>query len=222
MSLIAELRLQHPRMSLAAATSEVPAAFVKSVYHSAVRPDVEYLFYAVSGCEFETFEAAIAGDPTVTNPTTLQTTEEEHVFRVEQTDETLLLMPRAAELGFIDMAGSVQDGVWSVRVFAPDRNALSAFKSYCEDLGVEFGVETLYSPDVGEGAPADEYGLTEAQREVLETAFRMGYFEEPRRASLEDIAAELGVSSSAVGGRLRRATAGLVAATLSPEDTRGT
>lgn len=47
--------------------------------------------------------------------------------------------------------------------------------------------------------------LTDRQREVLETAFRAGYFEVPREANLEDVAVRLGVDKSTVSGVLRRA-----------------
>lgn len=46
--------------------------------------------------------------------------------------------------------------------------------------------------------------LTESQLELLETAFRMGYFEVPQRATSEDVAAELGISQPSFSEQLRR------------------
>ena len=46
--------------------------------------------------------------------------------------------------------------------------------------------------------------LTEEQLELLETAFRMGYFEVPRQATSEEIAAELGISQPSFSEQLRR------------------
>ncbi|MFC7008103.1 helix-turn-helix domain-containing protein [Halalkalicoccus salilacus] len=35
-------------------------------------------------------------------------------------------------------------------------------------------------------------------------AYEMGFFEEPRQATLEEVATEIGISARAVAGRLRR------------------
>jgi len=59
-------------------------------------------------------------------------------------------------------------------------------------------------------ADPDGDGLTDAQREAIGTAHRMGYFEIPRTATLEDVAAELEISASSCSERLRRAQTRLV------------
>jgi predicted DNA binding protein len=46
--------------------------------------------------------------------------------------------------------------------------------------------------------------LTEGQLELLETAFRMGYFEVPQRATSEDVAEELGITQPSFSEQLRR------------------
>ncbi|WP_436928455.1 helix-turn-helix domain-containing protein [Halosimplex halobium] len=63
----------------------------------------------------------------------------------------------------------------------------------------------------GTGIDADDGdGLTDAQREAIRTAYRLGYFEIPRTATLDDVAAELGISASSCSERLRRAQTHLV------------
>jgi len=61
-------------------------------------------------------------------------------------------------------------------------------------------------------APGD--GLTDRQREALRTAYEMGYFEIPRGASLDAVAAELGITASALSERLRRAQTELIETTV--------
>lgn len=53
-------------------------------------------------------------------------------------------------------------------------------------------------------------GLTDAQLAAVRTAYELGYFEIPRRASLEDVADELDISASSCSERLRRAQTHLV------------
>ncbi|EMA43624.1 helix-turn-helix domain-containing protein [Halococcus saccharolyticus] len=57
-------------------------------------------------------------------------------------------------------------------------------------------------------------GMIEAQRVTLVTAYENGYFEEPREADLADIAAKLGLSPTAIGGRIRRSTGRFVETAL--------
>lgn len=66
---------------------------------------------------------------------------------------------------------------------------------------VEIELESTgpYHPEAG-GAFAD---LTDRQREVLGTAVRLGYYENPRQATLDDLASELGVRAGTVGKHLR-------------------
>ena len=47
--------------------------------------------------------------------------------------------------------------------------------------------------------------LTDRQREVLDVAVDRGYYEVPREATLDDLAAELGVAPSTVSDHLRKA-----------------
>jgi DNA-binding CsgD family transcriptional regulator len=63
-------------------------------------------------------------------------------------------------------------------------------------------------------------GLTERQREVLLVAVEKGYYESPREATYDDIAADLDCSASAVGKHLRRIESELVDATVSDRAMR--
>ncbi|MFB6298635.1 MAG: helix-turn-helix domain-containing protein [Halobacteriales archaeon] len=65
----------------------------------------------------------------------------------------------------------------------------------------------------GRQQPLDR--LTDRQREVIQTAFEMGYYEVPRSVSTEDIAAELDVDSSTVAEHLQRAERNLLSHHLS-------
>lgn len=49
--------------------------------------------------------------------------------------------------------------------------------------------------------------LTDRQREVVTAAVRLGYYENPRQATHEDLAREVGISPGTVGEHLRKAEA---------------
>ena len=76
--------------------------------------------------------------------------------------------------------------------------------------GYEVEIRTV----TGMGPPDRRGILTERQREALRAADRVGYYEVPRQGSVADVAAELGLSTSAAGEHLRKAEAALVGSHL--------
>lgn len=60
----------------------------------------------------------------------------------------------------------------------------------------------------GQTRPMDE--LTDRQREVIQLAYEMGYYEVPRAISTEDVAAELDLDPSTVAEHLQRAERNLL------------
>ena len=77
-------------------------------------------------------------------------------------------------------------------------------------VGVE--VRRVTSGDAPLARPVDR--LTDRQREALATAWAAGYYEEPRAASVADVAAELDRAPGTVAEHLRKAESRLVAHAL--------
>lgn len=67
----------------------------------------------------------------------------------------------------------------------------------------------------GRERPLDR--LTDRQREVIQTAYDMGYYEVPRPVSTEEVAAEFDLDSSTVAEHLQRAERNLLSVHLSSE-----
>lgn len=86
----------------------------------------------------------------------------------------------------------------------------AAVEAY-EDAGVSPELERFGDY---EGGPGPLAGLTDRQREVLQTAFEAGYYEVPRAASTEDVAATLELDTSTVTEHLQRAERNLLASHL--------
>lgn len=204
---VAEFAVSSPAMMLRHATTERPAARVETRYHAATDSDVPYLFYAVRCEDFAAFERALQEDPSVRNPRVVARTDAERVYRVEPASGDLL-MPEITRRGGALLGATCRNGEWLARVQLPDADALSTIRAHCEERDIEFALHRLYHADGPDGR--DDPGVTEAQREALVAAFEAGYFDEPRRTSLEELAEGLDISPTAVGGRLRRGTARLV------------
>ncbi|RKD93608.1 helix-turn-helix domain-containing protein [Halopiger aswanensis] len=98
---------------------------------------------------------------------------------------------------------------WTFRLRADDHETVSAFRERCRRKGIHIDVTRLQPLALVDAR--DEDGLTAAQLEALELAYERGYFDEPRRATLEDLAAEVGITRQSLAGRLRRGHRNLLA-----------
>ncbi|MFC6939450.1 helix-turn-helix domain-containing protein [Salinirubellus sp. GCM10025818] len=76
--------------------------------------------------------------------------------------------------------------------------------------GLSFRTGHLRDADAWDRIPTERTELPGEQRVALREAFRRGYYETPRRISLEELADELDVPRSTLSYRLRRAEARLV------------
>ena len=105
------------------------------------------------------------------------------------------------------------------RVLVPTERNVDAFhRALREDLpeGVSLELRRAGTPEGWLHANSPQRGteLPYEQREAIETARRMGYYEHPRNASLETVAAELDLPLTTLRYRLRRAEAWATATAL--------
>ena len=102
-----------------------------------------------------------------------------------------------------------RDGDLHVTLHAADveglRDLVADLGDQFGDVTVEYLVRSVEGPDEAELVPVDLRQLTDRQREVLETAHEMGYFEYPRDANAETVAAELGIQPSTFAEHLAAA-----------------
>lgn len=92
------------------------------------------------------------------------------------------------------------DGSLRVAVIGDDDMVKRAIDDVPETIRVELQQLSDYDPELRELASL----LTERQQEILDAAVRVGYYEVPRQATHEDIAAELELSTTTVGEHLRK------------------
>ncbi|WP_247731101.1 helix-turn-helix domain-containing protein [Halovivax limisalsi] len=106
---------------------------------------------------------------------------------------------------------SATAAAWELTLKFTAREALADFQAYADDHDLDVELRRLSEAS----AALDRvYGLTPAQREVLETALELGYFDVPREAQIDDLAAALDISTNSVSERLRRATKALTSNTI--------
>ncbi|KAB1192180.1 DNA-binding protein [Haloferax sp. MBLA0076] len=92
---------------------------------------------------------------------------------------------------------------WRLRLRVPSHSVLSDLRIHWANNGIEAEFDQI-TPLAADEAPLGE-GLTDSQREALLLALELGYFDDHRRTSLDELGEELDISRQAVAARLRRA-----------------
>jgi hypothetical protein len=93
----------------------------------------------------------------------------------------------------------IRDGRLLYSVTFPDRAGLPPLVESLREAGATVTVTRILSAGEEEDEPPT---LTEKQHETIQMAIRAGYYDRPRRATLDDIADELGITTSAASQRL--------------------
>ena len=102
----------------------------------------------------------------------------------------------------------VGDGWFVVETYAADTEAVSSLVADVREVCDRVSVKSLVSTDRDshdDVCSVDISTLTPKQREAVEHATEAGYYDPDTRVPLEDLADDLGISSSALSQRLRRA-----------------
>ncbi len=94
------------------------------------------------------------------------------------------------------------------------RDVISTLQERYSTVDVRRLLRSRDDPDEHELVFVDRGSLTDRQREVLETAHGMGYFEHPKRANAGEVAETLGISPSTFSEHLSAAQSKLMDALL--------
>ncbi|ARS89182.1 helix-turn-helix domain-containing protein [Natrarchaeobaculum aegyptiacum] len=138
----------------------------------------------------------IAAQPSIVHYERLEATDDRGLAKYETTETRLYEFIEASSLP-PEFPIVARDG-WYELDFTGTQDQLDQLRAGLEALDRSYEllsiVQTREANDL----------LTERQREVLEAAFRAGYFEVPRECTLEELAADLEVDKSTASGILRR------------------
>lgn len=221
MAIVTEVRFAHEDGALADTFVALPDVDVTVIREASTDPNgsVYLLRFDREDEGYEEVGAALEADHTVRAAEPMSGFEDQHLWGIEFSEEARLLGPEVTNAGGFVLdarSSSLENGRrgWYERWLVPDREALHDIWEYAREEAFEFEIlefrgQGRTDPEYpGGGAPTDE------QREALLAAYEHGYFAEPRETSLEELAEVLGISPTAVGGRLRRGTRSLVGMTL--------
>lgn len=169
-------------------------------------------YFWVPNDDADAVDGALRQSPLIEEVQIVDHVEAETLFRVDWSSEVngLIDVIEASDAVLLEAEGLGDD--WSFRMRFPDHQDLSAFYRQCTDRGFTPELDEVNNPF----GSSEENGvrITEPQREALMAALDMGYFAVPREVTLEELAAELGISDTAFSQRLRRGLTALLSSTL--------
>ena len=187
MTVFADYRLGAEDLALGRAAPSGVTAELDRVFED---PETVVGYVWVCGDGVDRYRSALADQRPIETARSVETGPDRHLLRYEYRDGSGDLLSAALDhdANVLEAAG---DGDRLARFQASVANG----ESVSPELNCAYGAA---DPRTIDG------GLTERQRETLVAAYQGGYYDIPRRKTLVDLAAELGVSDQAISERLRR------------------
>lgn len=214
MSIVAEFTAPADDFALGDALAAHPEVRVELEKVVPTRMEVLPFFWAWGG-DLDAFAETVRDQPIVANLRVVDTIDDQRLYRVEwtRTMTDLGRIIRRVDATVLEARG--QQDEWRFELRFHGHEAVREFQTDCTDRGISLDLRRLHS--LTELDTNGEYDLTPEQRDTLLTALELGYFEEPRDITLQELAAVLDLSPTAVSGRMRRGQAKLVARSLATD-----
>lgn len=151
----------------------------------------------ISTPNLEEVTAEIGSYETVTRLSVLSVHDDQALIQFETTTPVLLFPLQRAGIP-LEMPFEIQDGeaVWEITASHED---LSALGDQFEALGINYRVAYFHQ------SHDDNQVLTDHQRELIEAANELGYYDTPRECTQTELAEHLGLAKSSVSETLHRA-----------------
>lgn len=208
----AVVRIEHPDIVLTKTVTHDRSSNVKSVLEAGTDPTSGRFFYRVQSSDFSRFEDGLGTDHTIGEfERVIETGGEKAIYSFEYTEEAKVISPIISTANGVILDMKNDENGWVLTVWMPDRTNLAPLWEYAERNDID--IELLRVNEYASLGSTDA-GLTDSQREALLVALDTGYFEDPRDATLSDVAAALDISQPAASGLLRRGTRRLVVSSL--------
>jgi predicted DNA binding protein len=216
MSITAQVHIEHEQLSLGPTLRALDGIKIRVVSQENTDPGATLFPFFIEYEDRQELERMLEADETVAAYELVDWTGERGIYYIEHTQEAELISSVVTDVNGFLLHTETRNNGWLVRLLLPDKEALSTIWEYAVDRDIKFEILEIYeNQDAGGEA---SFGLTDQQEEALIAAYRRGYFNEPRDVFLDEIAQELGLSSTAMSGRLRRGMRSLIAATLMADD----
>lgn len=212
---LAVFRVEHPDVALTKTAAHDESAVIRPVRDAGTDPESERYLFSVTSDDFDRFEAGLAADPTIDEFERVIELAEEAIYAFTYTDRAILFSTEIGRTNGVILDVENAGTTWILKTWFPDRKTAQRLWDYANEHGVDVELDRIN--DYG-SIVSSSYGLTPTQHEALLLALESGYYDEPRGATLGELAQELDISQPAASGLLRRGIKRLLLATVAESE----
>ncbi|MFC6824942.1 helix-turn-helix domain-containing protein [Halopelagius fulvigenes] len=214
MTVTAKIHITHDKLALVPTLRTLDDISIRVITQGTTSPGTTLFPFLIDYDDRDELERAFEDDLTVERYELVSWGDRRGIYYIEHTPETKLISTAVTDVnGFLTYTETKGRG-WLVQLLLPDKDALNTVWQYARENDISLNIIDIYGSESMSEESDNSYGLTPEQRAALLTAYEKGYFQEPRDMSLIDVADEMGLSSTAMSGRLRRGMQNLIRATI--------
>lgn len=212
MTVTTKIHIEHDKLALVPTLRTLDDISIEVITQGTTNPGATVFPFLVDYDDREELERAFKDDPTVERYELVSWGDRRGIYYIEHTPETKLISTIVMGVnGFLTHTETKGNG-WLVQLLLPDKDALNTVWQYARENDISLDIIEIHGSE--SASEESSYGLTDEQRTALLKAYEKGYFREPRDMSLGDVADEMGLSSTAMSGRLRRGMQNLIRTTI--------
>ena len=169
-------------------------------------------YFWVKGTTADGIEDVFTGQTGLKSIRQVDTVEAQHLLRAEWEPAYSGIMQALMDSAVVLIDGNGTNERWTFEIRGNDRSEIADFHHRCQEVDVQLELTALHA--LTPLTSDTEKALTETQQEALILAYKHGYYRTPREVTLEELAAELGITQQAVASRLRRGIDQILGETL--------
>lgn len=212
MVIATKLYLEHPNLPLTPTIRSDLELELGVFSEAGTDPEHDAYIFWIEAPDTDAMRRSLEADHTVDSFSVIVESDQRCTVLVEYDEDVKLVTPVIVDLGGLTVEARSYSNGWMIHVQLHDHEALFALNEYARENDIHLDILELHR---NEGLDEDdEFGLTEAQREALISAYVQGYYEVPRRTTLEELASSLDISVTAASGRIRRGSSRLIEETV--------
>lgn len=201
MGIIAQFELPASEFALGRTLERAPHVEFDIEQVVAQGGDHVFPFVWAIGSDLDSLDSLLCDDPDVHEFELLAELEDRRLYRMDWVSHIRLIVRILVEEEATILDAHEKDQRWVFRILFAERDAISRTREFCEQNGIPIDVTAIYH--LSEGSQR-LFGLTPEQYEALVVATERGYYDVPRSADSDSLAAELGITPQALSERLRR------------------
>lgn len=213
--ILAVFRFEDPEIALTRTAAHDESAVIRPIREAGTDPESDRYLFSIQSDDFDRFEAGLADDPTVDRFERVITLADEAIYAFSYTDRAILFSTEIGRANGVILDVENAGTTWILTTWFPNRQAAQRLWEYANENEIDVELDRINEyGSIG----SSSYGLTETQRNAILIALEAGYFDQPRGATLGEIATELDISQPAASGLLRRGIKRLLLSTVAESE----